>query len=145
VIRQNPVAGVSFELCARHTAPDRRQEIVVAAGMRVEQLGQERQHGLHRMGAAVLLDVVEQADDLAAPDVSDLPGTQGNTSRSRTSLRFSPVRLQLAREILFGHGLECVGVCSQRLSPSGSPPSACTTNDLWPLAATMRPKLPPNR
>jgi hypothetical protein len=71
VVVQSPVSGGFLLINSPHAAPDRQHEIIVAASVSVEQLGEERQHSLGHVRATSLFEVVKKADDIATLDLLD--------------------------------------------------------------------------
>src|SRR5258706_3872524 len=99
-------------LDAAHAAPNGGEKIIVAAGVPVEDPGEERQGEMRHARPALVLDLVEKADDLGSLDGVDLAGAErrvdGPLERGLGPLGGTQL-VTLALEILLGDGLERVG------------------------------------
>src|SRR5262245_63362849 len=62
---------------ARHPAYGRRHETLITNGPPIENATQDAQGDVGGATAAFVLDLVEQPDDLAAPDAADRPVAKG--------------------------------------------------------------------
>src|SRR5262249_54622286 len=109
VVGEDPVAGGLLRLDASHAASNWRQEIIVPAGVPIEELREERQRGLSPVRAPFVLDLVKESDDLGAFDSVDLTGAKNRIDEplERSLAPFGGTEFApLALEIFLGDRLE---------------------------------------
>src|SRR4051794_37602185 len=113
MVIQNAVACSLSNADARHAGHDRRQKVVIASGVPIEQPADRNKCVLSGNGAAVVLNVIQKPDNLAAFDAVDRP----RAKLWKHMLPKYPLPevdrthvLPFAREELFGDSAQAVAV-----------------------------------
>src|SRR5262249_6976884 len=105
IIGEHAVALALLWLAPRHPAHDGALEVLVARSMPVHDSTQQRQHPIGHCGTALVLNLVEQPADVAAPDLADRQRTQRGIHKPLEYLPTPDCRAKLvalADEVILG-------------------------------------------